>query len=274
MLRNLAYTLTFIGLLGGFVYAATLHVVEANGRVSAVERDLALVRSDIEELRNRVDAPPPAPAPPAPPVRPGQADPNTVYAVPVADAPSRGPMDAPVTIVEFTDYQCPFCNRVEGTLAELRERYPNDVRVVVQHLPLSFHRQAFDAAVAAECAGEQDKFWEAHELLFARGRELSEQNTPASLVRDIAGVQRARFDACVAGDEAHTRVAEDLRLAERFGARGTPNFFVNGRFLSGAQPLERFVEAVERERTAARASGIPASEYYRRAVLEKGALGL
>jgi protein-disulfide isomerase len=273
VLRNLAYTLTFIVLLGGFVYAATHHVVEANARVIAVERDLATVRSDIEELRNRIDAPS-APVAPVPPVRPGQADPAIVYAVPVADAPSRGPMDAPVTIVEFTDYQCPFCNRVEGTLAALRERYPNDVRVVVQHLPLPFHRYAFDAAVAAECAGDQDKFWEAHDVLFARGRELSEDNTPASVVRGINGIDRQRLDACVASDKARTRVAEDLRLAERFGARGTPNFFVNGRFLSGAQPLEKFVEAVERERALAHASGMPMSEYYRRTVLEKGALGL
>lgn len=268
MLRNLTYTLTFVGLLGGFVYAATLHVVEANGRVTTLERDLAAVRIDIDVLRDR------AVVAPKPPVRPGSPDPDTVYAVPVADAPSRGPMDAAVTIVEFTDYQCPFCSRVDGTLAALRERFPDDVRVVVQHLPLAFHRQAFDAAVAAECAGDQDRFWEAHELLFARARQLSDDNKPASLVRDIAGIDQPRFDACIASEKARTRVAEDARLAERFGARGTPSFFVNGRYLSGAQPLEKFVEVVERERAAARVSGISSSEYYRRAVLDKGALGL
>jgi protein-disulfide isomerase len=274
MLRNLAYTLSFIGLLGAVVYTATTHVVEVRERMSGMQQDVAQLRSDLADLQQRIDEPRPTPPSPPTPVRPGQPDPNVVYAVPVADAPSRGPVDAAVTIVEFTDYQCPFCSRVEGTLDELRERYPDDVRVVVQHLPLGFHRHAFDAAVAAECAGEQDKFWEAHELLFARARELSETNTPASLVRDLQGIHAGRFDACVASEKARTRVAEDARLAERFGVRGTPSFFVNGKFLSGAQPIQKFVEVVERERALAHASDIPASEYYRRAVLEKGALGL
>lgn len=281
MLRNITYTLVFIGLLGGFVYAATHHIVEAGARVAATERHVTSLRADIEELRARIDARPDVPdgpdgsaRPPLPPVRPASPDPSTVYAVPVADAPSRGPVDARVTVVEFTDYQCPFCNRVEGTLAQLQQRYPDDVRVVVQHLPLAFHQQAFNAAVAAECAAEQDKFWEAHELLFARSRELSERATPASFVRDIAGIDAARFDHCIASEKARLRVVEDQRLAERFGTRATPTFFVNGRYFSGAQPIDRFVEVVERELAVARASDFPAAEYYRRAVLEKGALGL
>lgn len=124
--------------------------------------------------------------------------------------------------------------------------------------------------MAAECAGEQGLFWPAHDRLFERQRELSGQETPASIVLGLNGVSRAPFERCLASERARARVTEDQRLAERFGARGTPTFFVNGRVLVGAQPLERFVEAVERERDAARASDVPRGEYYRRVVLEKG----
>lgn len=270
MLRALAWTLTIVGAIVGSAFLVTHHLVQDTARADRVERELEALRFDMDELRLRIDAPPPRPAPPA---RPGAPDPATVYAVPVGDAAVRGPVDAPVTIVAFTDYQCPFCARAEATLAELRERYPEDVRVVVQHNPLPFHRQAFDAAVAAECAGEQGLFWPAHDRLFARQRDFVEQSAPASVVLELDEVRRGPFERCLTSERVRAGVTEDQRLAARFGATGTPSFFVNGRVLVGAQPLERFVEAVERELSIARTSGLPRAEYYRRAVLEKGESG-
>ncbi|OGQ13299.1 MAG: hypothetical protein A2138_28020 [Deltaproteobacteria bacterium RBG_16_71_12] len=271
VLRTLAWTVTVVALVGASAFLVAHHVIQDNARAKLLERDLTVMRGYIEELRQRIDA---APSPPPPPARPGDTDPAKVYAVPVGDAAVRGPADAVVTIVAFTDYQCPFCGRAESTLDELRERYPDDVRVVVQHNPLPFHRAAFDAAVAAECAGEQGLFWPLHDRLFARQRALSGEETPASIAQGLEGLQRGPFERCLSSERARARVTEDQRLAERFGARGTPTFFVNGRVLVGAQPLERFVEAVERERSAAQASDTPREQYYRRAVLEKGAHGV
>lgn len=271
MLRTLAWTVTLAALVGGTAFVVAHHVIQDKARAEHVERELAGLHSGIDELRLRIDAPA---LPPRPPVRPGETDPSTVYAVPVGDAAVRGPADAIVTIVAFTDYQCPFCARAESTLAALRERYPDDVRVVVQHNPLVFHRAAFDAAVAAECADEQGLFWPLHDRLFARQRELSGEVTPASIGQGLEGLEGGPFERCLTSESARARVTEDQRLAERFGARGTPTFFVNGRVLVGAQPIERFVEAVERELAVARAGDIPRAEYYRRAVLEKGAPGV
>lgn len=271
MLRSLGATLGLIAIFAGLVYLTAHQLVATQARVQRAERDIEMLRDDIDELRVRIDAPLP---PPAPPTRPGSSNPATVYAVPVSDAPTRGPSDALVTVVAFTDYQCPFCGRVESTLAQLRERYPEDVRVVVQQLPLAFHKHAFDAAVAAECAAEQGQFWPLHDRLFERQRELSDQRPPAAFAEGIEGLRRSALERCTASERARAKVTEDQRLAERFGVRGTPSFFINGRFLSGAQPLERFAEAVERELTTARVSGIARGEYYRRAVLEKGALGV
>ena len=271
MLRTLAWTATLVGVIGGSAFLVAHHVIKDNAHAQRVERELDALQRDVEELRVRVDEPA---APPTPPARPGETDPAKVFAVPVGDAAVRGPADALVTIVAFTDYQCPFCARAESTLAELRQHFPNEVRVVVKHNPLPFHKHAFDAAIAADCAGEQGLFWPLHDRLYARQRELSNDATPAGIADGLFGLQWSSFERCTKGEQARARVTEDQRLAERFGARGTPTFFVNGRVLVGAQPLERFVEAVERELTAARSSGIPRDEYYRRVVLEKGALGV
>ncbi|MCC7111308.1 MAG: thioredoxin domain-containing protein [Deltaproteobacteria bacterium] len=271
MLRSLAYSLAFIAALGGVSWLAAHHLVREQAHAQRVQEELDALRNDMDELRLRVDAPP---SPPPPPTRPGEPDPAKVYAVPVGDAAVRGPADALVTVVAFTDYQCPFCGRAEATLTSLRERFPQEVRVVVQHQPLAFHKAAFDAAVAAECAGEQGLFWPLHDRLFARQRELSGSVTPAGIADGVEGLQWSAFERCVAGEGARARVTEDQRLAERFGVRGTPSFFINGRILVGAQPLERFVEVVERELATARQSGIERAEYYRRAVLEKGLPGV
>lgn len=266
MLRPLVTTLAFVTAFGGFVTIASHQVLRAQARVVGAERDIAALRTELDELRDRVDAPLP------PPARPGQVEPGRVYAVPVGDAPSRGPTDAWVTIVEFADYQCPFCGRVESTLAQVRERYGDDVRVVFQHQPLPFHTRAMEAAVAVECAGEQGLLWQMHDTLFARQNELRD-GVPA-LADGVTGLEWGRFATCTEGEAARTRVSEDQRVAERFGARGTPSFFVNGKSLVGAQPLDAFVRAIDAALVEAKASGIPRSEYYRRAVLEKGAPGV
>ena len=156
-----------------------------------------------------------------------------------------GPESAPVTIVEFSDFQCPYCSRVVPTLKELAARYPEQVRIVFRHLPLDFHAQARGAAQASICAGQQGQFWEYHDLLFANQRAMGRDQL--SSYATGLGLDMELFESCMTAPETDALVAADLEAAERLGATGTPAFFINGIFLNGAQPLEVFDELVQEE---------------------------
>jgi protein-disulfide isomerase len=162
-----------------------------------------------------------------------------------AVGPARGAADATVTLVEWSDYQCPYCASVEPVLEELLALYPNDVRLVLRHLPLGFHEYALPAAIAAVCAEEQGRFWDYHAALFAQQREFAAESF-ARLADELA-LDRVAFDACVAGPEAASRVERDVLDATAAGATGTPAFNLNGIQWSGARRLEAFIELVERE---------------------------
>src|SRR6185312_2166343 len=118
-------------------------------------------------LQNGKQAAPPPQRPAAQQQQPAQADPNAVYSVPLGDSPARGPKTAKVTMVEFSDFQCPYCGRVEATLKELQQDYGRDLRIVWKNNPLSFHQSAMPAAKAAMAAAAQGKFWEMHDKIFS-----------------------------------------------------------------------------------------------------------
>jgi protein-disulfide isomerase len=180
-----------------------------------------------------------------PSVRPGRPDPALRYRVELADANLRGPSDAKVTVVIFSDFQCPFCERVNKTLAEVGARYKDDVRFAFKHNPLAFHKDALPAAKAAEAAGAQGKFWEKHDLLFQHRSALTNGNFlkwARQLGLDTGSFRKALNDAGLAA-----RIASHQAEAMRVGARGTPAFFINGRFLSGAQPLKAFQRVIDEE---------------------------
>lgn len=158
---------------------------------------------------------------------------------------TRGPADAPVTIVEFSDYQCPYCRRAEDTLAQLDALYPGQLRIEYRHLPLDFHADALPAAKAAVCADDQERFWDFHALLFANQRSLG-----ADQLLDYAtqlDLDVARFKTCQSAPETQARVDADIALAKEVGASATPTFFVNGITLRGAQPAEAFRSIIDRE---------------------------
>jgi protein-disulfide isomerase len=160
--------------------------------------------------------------------------------------PSLGPDDAPITIVEFSDYQCPFCSRAEPLIQQVLAKYPDSVRLVYRHFPLdSIHPNARPASIAAVCAEEQNQFWAFHEKVFANQRALGAEN----LIRfaEELELDLEAFNLCRAGDAAAARVAADVAAGEAAGTTGTPAFYVNGIKLSGARPLEAFVEVIERE---------------------------
>jgi predicted DsbA family dithiol-disulfide isomerase len=160
--------------------------------------------------------------------------------------PLRGPADAPVTVVEFSDFNCPFCQSVNATLEALRERYPTQVRIVFRHFPLDqLHPRARPIAEASVCAEEQGRFWEFHDRVFADGAALADDAIRATA--EASGLDLSAFEACLAAGRAKATVERDVEAGQAAGVTGTPAFFVNGIRLSGAQPLEAFVRVIEQE---------------------------
>jgi protein-disulfide isomerase len=162
-----------------------------------------------------------------------------------ADEPADGPASAPVTIVEYSDFQCPYCARVTSTLDQIKEAYGDKVRIVFRDYPLPSHPQAVPAAEAAKCANEQGKFWEYHDKLFASQRELGPEKYK-EFAKEL-GLDMDEFDACVDSDKYVTQVRMMAQGGQQLGVSGTPAFFVNGRFLSGAKPFESFKSIIDEE---------------------------
>jgi protein-disulfide isomerase len=184
-----------------------------------------------------------APSPP-PPVRAPATDDDRLFQVSTGAAPSRGPADAKVVIVEWADFQCPFCQRAEATLARLGERFPHDVRFVWKHQPLPFHPIAQVAAETAVEAQAQGRFWEFHDrMLKAEG---SLDATTVERVAREAGVDGARLGAAIADHRHAARVAAEAKEGTALEATGTPTFFINGKRLVGAQPYAVFEQRVEK----------------------------
>ena len=190
-------------------------------------------------------------------------DPFAVYRVPVEGSPSMGPEDALVTIVEFIDYQCPFCLRALETVRQIREVYGDDVRVVVKNYPLPLHEQATAAAEASIAAHLQGRFEEMHELLLENQKTL-EREALERLASGL-GLDLETFRASLRERSYRWLVEADKELAETLGATATPSFFVNGRYLRGAQPFSAFRALIDEELLKAHeriATGTPTTELY------------
>lgn len=159
--------------------------------------------------------------------------------------PSRGGgANAPVTMIEFSDYECPFCKKADVTVQEVMKTYGDKVRLVHRDFPLPFHAHALPAAEAARCAEAQGKFWEYHSKLFA-SQDLSTEKLQA-LATEV-GLDRTKFDECVAKQQFKDGIDKDIAAGTEAGVTGTPAFFINGRMLSGAQPIEKFKEIIDEE---------------------------
>ncbi len=165
--------------------------------------------------------------------------------VPVGKSPIKGQKNAPVTIVAFEDFQCPFCARVQPTLKQLLTDYKGKVRVVFKHNPLSFHKDAALAAEASMAAGEQGKFWQYHDLLFKNQKALKRPDLE-SYAKQL-GLNMKRFNAALDNGKFKKHIADDQALANKTGARGTPNFFINGIKFVGAKPLADFKKVIDDE---------------------------
>jgi protein-disulfide isomerase len=155
-----------------------------------------------------------------------------------------GGASAPITIVAFSDYECPYCKKSEDVVALVMTTYGDKVRYVHRDYPLPFHKSARPAAETARCAGEQGKFWEVHDALYKEQALTPEKVTTIAVA---AGVDKTKLDECMASGKAKTMVDEDLAAGGEVGVSGTPAYFINGRMLSGAQPIERFKSIIDSE---------------------------
>ncbi len=205
--------------------------------------------------------------PKKPSARPGQPDPKAVYKVPLkGNEPQKGPDDALVTIVEISDFECPFCGRVEPTLNQVVDKYGKDVRVVWMNNPLPFHKNAGPAANAALEAHAQKgnkAFWAMHEKMFANQKALTTENLE-KWGKEI-GLNSAKLKKAIADNKYGATIKEQQALASKLGARGTPAFFINGRNLRGAQPLTAFTALIDEELVKAKAlvkKGTPRAKVY------------
>jgi len=189
----------------------------------------------IEELRSKAGVELAIPYPDLP-----RAD------IPIEDHdPVLGPADAAVTIVQFAEYQCYFCQKVQPTVDQLMEAYPGEVRMVLKDFPLSGHGRAIPAAVAAHCAGEQGNYWQMYDVLLSNQQALGD----ADLVRygQELGIDEQRYRACLTDGRHEASIYDDMAVARQLGVQATPTFFINGVVFPGAQPYERFASLIDRE---------------------------
>ncbi len=162
-----------------------------------------------------------------------------------AKGPAKGASEAKVTIVEFSDFQCPFCSKAEPSVDEVMKNYSDKVKVVFRHFPLDFHDKAFKAAEAAACAEEQGKFWEFHKALFANQGALAVDDLKVHA--KTLNLDAAKFSECLDSGKMKTKVDGDMAAGRAVGVNGTPAFFINGIAISGAQPYEKFKEIIDAE---------------------------
>jgi len=164
----------------------------------------------------------------------------------LGNSPSKGPTAAPITMVEFADYQCPYCYSVEPTVKSIMDKYKNKIRFVFKSYPLiQLHPQAVNASIAAECAQNQGKFWEMHDILFENHSKLSDAAYPG--FAKTVGLDLNKFQACFKDPSVKAKVMKDESYGQSLGISATPAFYINGILLMGAQPESEFISIIEKE---------------------------
>lgn len=205
------------------------------------------------------------------PAKSRQPDPKAVYKVEVGKSPAKGPADALVTIVEFSEFQCPFCKRVNPTIKQITDTYGKDVRLVFKQNPLPFHKDATPAAELALEAHDQGKFWEMHDKLFENQQALTRDKLEE--YAKAVGLNMQKVKTALDTNKHKATIEAEQAAARSLGASGTPSFFINGRSLRGAQPFDAFKAVIDEELAKAKelvAKGTPKSQVYAKAT-ENGA---
>ena len=162
----------------------------------------------------------------------------------IGNSPVKGPASAKITVIEFSDFQCPYCSKGKDTIEAVAKMYPNDVKIAFKNLPLPFHNEAMPSAKAALAAHKQGKFWEFHDALFANQGKLS-----ASFYEETAkklGLNLEKFNADSNSPEIEAQIKAEMEVAQKNGIQGTPGFFVGGVAVKGAYPPEHFKKIIDR----------------------------
>ncbi|MGA2448760.1 MAG: thioredoxin domain-containing protein [Polyangiaceae bacterium] len=233
-----------IGLTGAQPFAEFRRVIdkELAEAQSSVKAGTPRARLYVERARSNTK--PPAPESAGPPT----LDSSTVYRIPVGDSPSLGRKDAPVTIIEFSDFQCPYCKSVEPTLHVLWDRFGDKIRLVWKNLALPFHPRAEPAAELAMAVSDRKgnaAFWKVHDRMFESQSDLSEATLLRLAIQE--GLRENEARTVLAEHSYRAKLEADAALAEDFGAQGTPHFFINGRRVVGAQPADVFITVIDDE---------------------------
>lgn len=173
--------------------------------------------------------------------------PRFQFNVDISKSPTLGGKDAPVTIIEYSDFQCPYCSKAAATVTEIKKKFGSKVKVVFKHFPLPIHREARPASEASMCVHDQnpDKFWKYHDLLFANQDKFDEASLE-KFAKD-SGVNVDKFKECFKSGKFRETVQKDYMDGDKLGVKSTPTFFVNGQLVSGAQPIEVFSDVIEEE---------------------------
>jgi protein-disulfide isomerase len=175
------------------------------------------------------------------------AKPRVDVKVEIGDSPAFGNKDAKVTVVEYSDFQCPFCAKGANVVTEIKKKYGSKVRVAFKHFPLPMHPEARPASEASMCINEQspDKFWKFHDLLFKEQKKMSADDLKAHA--KAVGADMKKFEECVGAKKFAKFVQDDMDAGEKIGVRSTPTFFVNGQMVAGALPFAQFQEMIDDE---------------------------
>ncbi len=226
--------------------ASSEEVSSINSKVEEVQAQQTQILARLDGLDKNVKQLLAKPVASAAAAKRPEVDPNKIYDVKVGRTYGnvKGPDDAPVTIVEFSDFQCPFCSQAASLVEEVVEAYPKGVRVVYKNYPLPFHKQAMPAAKAAVAAGKQGKFWEMHDKLFANYRALSD-GVYTEYAKEI-GLDVERFKTDMDAAETKAIVDADMSDARTAAVRGTPTFFINGKKPQG-RSLELYKSIIDEE---------------------------
>ncbi len=272
------HLLSGLGLTAALGASLALSGCQGSGAFAQLNEKLAQLTDNQAQILSRIDgletkvveaakAAPARPQPGAKGPQPNKPVPTATYKATLGDAHAKGSDEALVTVIAWSDFQCPYCSRVVPTMAQIEKEYGDDVRIAFKHNPLGFHPRAKPAALAAEAAGRQGKFWEMHDKLFENQKQLTDENFLAwagELGLDIDKFKTDLTDAALA-KKITTHQAQGMTL----GARGTPAFFVNGRFLSGAQPFAKFKTLIDQEKAKAEklvAAGTPRAKVYEKTI--------
>ena len=170
-----------------------------------------------------------------------------------ADQPTMGPGNAPVTLVEFSDFQCPFCKRTQPTVDQVLKEYGDKLRFVYMDYPLPMHGRAKPASLAARCAGDQGKYWEMYQNLMSGQGDLSDDDLKKRAA--ALSLDPAVFGACYDSKKHESAIQTTYETGSGLGVTGTPSFFINGRMIVGAQPIEQFRSIIDEELTRAGTAG-------------------